>query len=80
MDLGPEENFLKFWEVSRNRALKRFAQFLFRTGGPGGLPFGFGLGITVICWDYGLGSKLGQKIVFQRILCFTLESLTDFEW
>ena len=27
MDLGPEEKFLKFWEVSRNRALKRFAQF-----------------------------------------------------
>ena len=27
MDLGPEEIFLKFSEVSRNRALKRFAQF-----------------------------------------------------
>ena len=27
MDLGPEEKFLKFCEVSRNRALKRFAQF-----------------------------------------------------
>ena len=27
MDLGPEEIFLKFWEVSRNCALKRFTQF-----------------------------------------------------
>ena len=27
MDLGPEEKSFKFWEVSRNRALKRFAQF-----------------------------------------------------
>ena len=27
MDLGPEEKFLKFSEVSQNRALKRFAQF-----------------------------------------------------
>ena len=27
MDLGPEEKYLKFCEVSGNRALKRFAQF-----------------------------------------------------
>ena len=27
MDLEPKEIFLKFSEVSRNRALKRFAQF-----------------------------------------------------
>ena len=35
MDLGPEEKFLKFWEVSRNRALKRFAQFLLQPAANG---------------------------------------------
>ena len=35
MDLGPEEKFLKSWEVSRNRALKRFAQFFVQPAADG---------------------------------------------
>ena len=35
MDLGPEVKFLKFQEVSQNRALKPFAQFFVQPAAPG---------------------------------------------
>ena len=35
MDLGPEEKFLRFSELSENRALKPFAHFCVQPAAPG---------------------------------------------
>ena len=49
MDLGPQEKYLKFWEVCQNRALKRYSQFFVQSAADGLIKNGLG---SELIWHF----------------------------